>query len=88
MSTRKDFIRNMLMGFAVTLLPKVLLPSDGSVYEISDNAIENIEDYSHLYSRNYEIRIYLGTDAYRKWNKEFDRLRKESWEKHKYHGRE
>ena len=32
---RKDFIRNMLMGFAATLLPKVLLPSDGETEEVA-----------------------------------------------------
>lgn len=48
MSTRKDFIRNMLMGFAVSLLPKPLLPSDSEVQEdlsISGSGIKINYDY-------------------------------------------
>lgn len=59
----------MLMGFAATLLPKILLPSDGE-FDGSSTTIYNVGHDPYYKDVPGEFVIYLGYESYVKFHKE------------------
>lgn len=81
---RKDFIRNMLMGFAVSLLPKPLLPSDPlSEFDTPPSVVKKYRDESV-----YQITYDTGHGNYIYWasGKMLNAMEAENIRMFKYYG--
>ena len=70
------------MGFAATLLPKVLLPSDGETEEVAYEVKYMMGiDPAHDPIRTRGFTFYVGRESYIKFHEELDKVIA------KYHGR-